>query len=258
VLSGLWAAGLFGAAVWVMAGRGRAPLELIAVGCLIAGAGCTMLALAFFPRLVQELRALGWLVVGFGCLLAVAVLCSLTGWPPQQLRWFANASEALNDSNVALDLSLVTLTCSSALILTRLLSNQASRTHFEPFGAVQAVFLMFWRQHRLIGWLALALAAAHSVYFLILPRTFQEQWTGIAAIVVLGVLGLVGLVTSYRARLALWIHRGIAVAFGVALTLHWPPILYLEAGALLLIGVTALLNLKLASAIVRTLVGAAS
>ena len=64
--------------------------------------------------------------------------------------------------------------------------------------------------------------------------------------------------TSYRATLALWIHRGIAALLAVILTLHWPPILYLEAGALLVLAITAFINLKLATAIVQQVLGVKS
>ena len=116
---------------------------------------------------------------------------------------------------------------------------------------MQAIFLMFWRQHKLVGWMALALSAAHSAYYLRYPRTFEEQWTGIVAFILLGALGVVGLVTSYRTKLRLWSHRAIAAVLAIVLTMHWPPILYAEAGALVVLGITALVNLKLATLIVR-------
>jgi hypothetical protein len=235
--------------------RGRSPLELAALACLVGTIGCALLAFALFPRFVNALRVLGWLTVVGASLLALGVLWSTWLLPPEQFQVFSNPGDARDATNVAIDWSLIMLTCSISLITTRLLSNQASQHRFHPIGVVQAIFLLFWRQHRLVGWMALALSAAHSVYFLLYPRTFQEQWTGIVAFGLLGLLGLVGLVTSYRARLALWTHRGIAVVLAVVLTLHWPPILYLEAGGLLVLAITAFVNLKLAEAIVSQVLG---
>jgi hypothetical protein len=241
-----------------MSSRGRSPLELAALACMVGTVGCALLAFALFPRFVSALRVLGWLTVASASLLALAVAWSTWQLPPYQLQVFATPTDARDPSNLAIYWSLIMLTCSISLITTRLLSNQATQHRFQPVGVVQAVFLLFWRQHRLVGWMALALAGAHSVYFLLYPRAFQEQWTGIVAIVLLGLLGLVGLVTSYRARLALWVHRAIAAALAVMLTVHWPPILYLEASALLVLGFTALVNLKLATTIVEHVLGVKS
>jgi hypothetical protein len=244
--------------IQAMPSRGRSPLELAALACLVGTVGCALLAFALFPRFVSALRIVGWLSVAGATLLALAVAWSTWLLPPEQLQLFATPGDARDASNVAIYWSLIMLTCSISLITTRLLSNQASQHRFQPAGVVQAVFLLFWRQHRLVGWMALALAGAHSVYFLLYPRAFQEQWTGILAIALLGLLGLVGLVTSYRARLALWVHRAIAAVLAVILTLHWPPILYLEAGALLILGFTAFVNLRLATAIVQQVLGVKS
>ncbi len=231
--------------------RGRSPQAFLGLACLVGMIGCAMLAFAFFPAFVQRLRVVGWLSVALGSLLALAVACSAWDLPPVQLQWFDNPGDARDATNLAVGASLIMLTSSISLITTRLLSNQASQRRFSPTGSVQAIFLMFWRQHKLVGWMALALSAAHSVYYLRYPRTFEEQWTGIVSFVLLGLLGIVGIVTSYRTRLRLWSHRAIAAVLAVVLTLHWPPILYAEVGALLVLGVTALVNLKLATAIVR-------
>jgi len=244
--------------VQAMSSRGRSPLGLAALACVVGTVGCALLAFALFPRFVRALRILGWLTVAAASVLALAVAWSTWLLPPAQLQLFATPSDARDASNVAVYWSLIMLTCSISLITARLVSNQASQHRFQPAGVMQAVFLLFWRQHRLVGWMALALAGAHSVYFLLYPRTFQEQWTGIVAIVLLGLLGLVGLVTSYRAKLALWVHRATAAVLAVILTLHWPPILYLEAGALLILGLTAFVNLKLATVIVQQVLGANS
>jgi hypothetical protein len=242
-------------AVQAIEARGRSPVQLAALACLVGTIGCALLAFALFPRFVSSLRILGWLTVAAACLLAVGVVWSSWQLPPDQLEIFTTPGDARDTSNVAVAWSLIMLTCSISLITTRLLSNQASQHRFQPLGVVQAIFLLFWRQHRLVGWMALALSAAHSVYFLLYPRTFQEQWTGIVAFGLLGLLGLVGLVTSYRTTVALWTHRGIAAILAVVLTLHWPPILYLEAGALVVLAITAFVNLKVASAIAHWVLG---
>jgi hypothetical protein len=237
-------------------GRGRSVQMLIALACLVGTIGCAMLAFAFFPRFVQQLRVLGWLSVTAGAGLALAVTWSAWELPPDQLQWFPNPGDARDPSNLAVAGSLIMLTCSISLITARLVSNQASQHRFQPAGAVQAIFLMFWRQHKLVGWMALALSAAHSVYFLRYPRAFEEQWTGIVAFLLLGMLGGGGLLTSYRSRVALWVHRGIAALLAIVLTLHWPPILYAEAGALVVLALTAVVNLKLATVIVQHVLGA--
>jgi len=227
---------------------------LFALACLV-GTGCAMLAFAFFPRFVQRLRILGWLTVVVASLLAIGVVWSAWQLPPEDLQLFANPGDARDSSNLAVAASLIMLTCSISLITARLISNQASQHRFHPAGAVQAIFLMFWRQHKLVGWMALALSGAHSVYFLRYPRGLEEQWTGIVAFALLGLLGVIGLFTSYRTSLALWVHRAIAALLAVVLTLHWPPILYAEAGALVVLGITALVNLKLATIIVQRVLG---
>ena len=231
--------------------RGRSPQAFLGLAWLVGTLGCAMLAFAFFPRVVHHLRLVGWATVVVAAVLAFAVVCSAWQLPPEQLQWFDNPGDARDATNLAVAASLIMLTCSISLITARLLSNQASQHEFMPSGSVQAIFLMFWRQHKLVGWMALALSAAHSVYYLRYPRTFEEQWTGIVSFVLLGLLGVVGVVTSYRTRLRLWSHRVIAAVLAVVLTLHWPPVLYAEIGALLVLGVTALVNLKLATAMVR-------
>lgn len=255
LLGGVWTTAGVLLAVQAMPTRGRSPLAFLALACLVGTTGCALLAFAMFPRFVHALRPLGWLVVAAASLLALSVLWSTWQLPPEQLQWFSNPGDARDPTNLAVAGSLIALTGSISLIATRLLSHQASRRRFQPVGVVQSIFLLFWRQHRLVGWMALALAAAHSVYYLLYPRTFDEQWTGIAAFGLLALLGGVGLVTSYRARLALWIHRGIAAVLAVVLTLHWPPVLYLEAGALIVLAITALVNLKLATALARQVLG---
>ena len=118
-----------------------------------------------------------------------------------ELPWNNRIPDVLNDlefSNFLLLPSMVALLASSVLFFTRWFSNQASRTRFEPMGAVQSTFLLFRRHHRLLGWLALAFAGAHSVYFLLFPGATFAQWTGIAATALLVVVGLLGLITSYN------------------------------------------------------------
>jgi hypothetical protein len=251
ILGCVWTAAAFLVMIQAGPGRGRSLQTLLALACLVGTVSCAMLALAFFPGFVKRLRIAGWVTVIAAIALAVAVIWSAWELPPEELQWFANPGDARESENLAVNGSLVMLACSLSLITARLISNQASQHHFQPIGAVQAVFLLFWRQHKLVGWMALSLAVAHSAYFLRFPRDLEEQWTGIVALVLLGLLGLVGLFTSYRTRLALWSHRVIAVLLAVVLTLHWPPILYVEVGALLVLSVLTLLNLRLARLIVQ-------
>jgi hypothetical protein len=116
---------------------------------------------------------------------------------------------------------------------------------------VQSLFLLFRRHHRLLGWVALAFAGAHSVYFLMLPGATFAQWTGIAATALLIVIGLLGLITNYNTFLRLWAHRIIAVLVIVAVALHWFP--FLPAASIFLVGlcVAGLLHLKLVSSLIR-------
>src|SRR5207253_5585656 len=136
--------------------------------------------------------------------------------------------DVLNDlefSNFLLLPSMLALAGSGVLFFTRFSSNQASRTRFEPIGAVQALFLLLRGQHRLLGWVALAFAAAHSVYFLLFPGHLFVQWTGIVATALLALLGLIGLLTSYQTHWRLWTHRMLAIALVSVLCLHWLPFL---------------------------------
>ena len=255
VLGSIWTAAAVVLIVQAGPSRSRSIQTVLALPCLVGSVGCAMLAFACFPRFVQRLRIVGWFTVLAASLLALDIAWSIWQLPPDEVQLFVTPSDARDASNVTVALSLIMLTCSISLISARLVSNQASRHHFQPAGAVQALFSLFWRQHKLVGWMALALSAAHSVYFLRYPRGLEEQWTGIVAFGLLGLLGVVGLFTSYRTRVALWVHRAIAAVLAVVLTLHWPPIVYAEAGALVVLGVTALINLKLATVIVQQVLG---
>jgi hypothetical protein len=146
---------------------------------------------------------------------------------------------------------MIALLASSVLFFSRWFSNQASRTRFEPSGAVQSLFLLFRRHHRLLGWSALAFAGAHSVYFLLFPGATFVQWTGIAATGLLIVVGLIGLITTYNTFWRLWAHRIIAILMIAALGLHWYP--FVPAATLFLLGlcVAGTVHLKLVSSLVR-------
>jgi hypothetical protein len=118
-------------------------------------------------------------------------------------------------------------------------------------GAVQSMFLLFRRQHRLLGWVALAFAAAHSIYFLLFPGATFVQWTGIAATALLIVVGLLGLITTYNTFIRLWTHRIVAILVIVALALHWLP--FLPASTVFLAGLclAGVVHLKLVSSLIR-------
>src|SRR5262249_38333934 len=102
-----------------------------------------------------------------------------------------------------------------------------------------------------LGWVGLAFAGAHSVYFLMLPGATFAQWTGIAATALLIVVGLIGLITTYNTFLRLWAHRIIAILLVIALALHWFP--FLPVATMFLIGlcVAGFIHLRLVSSLVR-------
>ena len=248
LLSLVWVAALFGVFVGGRLGQHPGvPTALAASGAFCAAVSALMVTLACFPGLAECLRPVGQLA-GIGATLdAAAVL-----WA--ELPWNERVPDVLNDlefSNFLLLPSMVALIASSVLFFVRWLSNQASRTRFEPMGGVQSVFLLFRRHHRLLGWVALAFAAPHSVYFLLFPGHTFVQWTGIAATALLIVVGLVGLITSYNTFVRLWAHRIIAILVVVAVALHWLP--FLPAATMFLTGVclAGVIHLKLVSGLAR-------
>lgn len=248
LLTLLWAAGLYVAFVGAKVGQHPNPtVAIAAAGALCAVCSGILLTLACFPGLLEILRLVAQ-VAAVGAVLDAAAV----GW--SELPWNNRIPDVLNDlefSNFLLLPSMIALLASSVLFFSRWFSNQASRTRFEPYGSVQSAFLVFRRHHRLLGWLALAFAAAHSVYFLLFPGATFVQWTGVAATALLGVGGLLGLITSYNTFWRLWIHRIIAILMVAALALHWYP--FLPAATLFLIGLCAagLAHLKLVSSLVR-------
>jgi hypothetical protein len=208
-----------------------------------------LVTLGSFPALANCVRPVGQLA-GVGAALEACALVS------SELPFNSRVPDVLNDlefSNFLLLPSMLALLASGALFFTRLLSNQASRARFQPLGAVQSVFLLFRRQHRLFGWMGLAFAAAHSAYFLLFPGQLFVQWTGIAATALLGALGLLGLVTSYQTRLRLWTHRILAIGLIGALGLHWLPFLPAASALLVLVCAAGWVHLKLIAGFLRAL-----
>jgi len=248
LLSLLWAVGLI---VFYVGGRigqhPSTPIALAASGALCAALSGLMLTLACFPGLAEILRPVLQVAAVGASLDAGALLWS-------ELPWNQRIPDVLNDlefSNFLLLPSMIALVASSVLFFTRWFSNQASQRRFQPMGALQSLFLIFRRHHRLLGWFALAFAAAHSVYFLLFPGETFVQWTGIAATALLILVGLIGLITTYNTFLRLWAHRIIAVLVIIALGLHWFP--FVPVATLLLIGISVagLIHLKLLSSLVR-------
>ena len=229
------------------------PAALAAIGSFCAAASGILLTLACFPRLAELLRPVGQVAALGAALEAAAVLWA--GLPTGER--VPDLWNELEFSNFLLLPSMVALLGSSVLIFTRWCSNRASRARFEPTGAVQSLFLLFRRQHRLLGWAALAFAGAHSVYYLLTPGPPFVQWTGIAATALLGGGGLLGLVTSYTTVLRLWAHRVIAVLVIVALGLHWGPFLPTATLALVALFAASLVHLKLVSGLGRLVAGTA-
>jgi hypothetical protein len=248
LLTLLWVAGLFVAFVGGRVGQHPSwPVALAAGGAVCAVASGLLLTLACFPGLAEILRIVAQVAAVGASLDAAAV-----GW--SELPWNDRVPDVLNDlefSNFLLLPSMIALLASSVLFFTRWFSNQASRTRFEPMGAVQSVFLLFRRHHRLLGWTALAFAGAHSVYFLLFPGATFVQWTGIAATALLVVVGLVGLITSYTTLLRLWAHRILAILMVVALGLHW--LTFVPVATLFLVGlaVAGVVHVKLVASLVR-------
>lgn len=230
------------------------PVALALVGALCAALSGLMLTLACFPGLAEILRPVAQVAAVGATLDAAAVT-----WA--ELPWNERIPDVLNDlefSNFLLLPSMLALIASSVLFFTRWFSNQASRTRFEPMGAVQSLFLLFRRHHRLLGWVALAFAGAHSVYFLLFPGATFVQWSGIAATALMVLVGLVGLITSYNTFIRLWAHRIVAILLIVAVALHWLP--FLPAATVFLIGVclAGIIHLKLVSGLARLSRGSVS
>jgi hypothetical protein len=248
LLTLVWAIALLAAFVGGKIGQHPTlTVGLATSGAFCAAASGVLLTLACFPGLAECLRPVAQVAAIGASLDAAAVL-----WA--ELPWNERIPDVLNDlefSNFLLLPSMIALLASSVLFFTRWFSNQASRTRFEPMGAVQSIFLLFRRQHRLLGWLALAFAGAHSVYFLMFPGATFVQWTGIAATALLGVLGLIGLITTYNTFIRLWTHRIVAILVIAATALHWLP--FLPAATVFLIGlcVAGLIHLKLVVSLAR-------
>jgi hypothetical protein len=230
------------------------PVALALMGALCAALSGLMLTLACFPGLAEILRPVAQVAAVGATLDAAAVT-----WA--ELPWNERIPDVLNDlefSNFLLLPSMLALIASSVLFFTRWFSNQASRTRFEPMGAVQSLFLLFRRHHRLLGWVALAFAGAHSVYFLLFPGATFAQWSGIAATALMVLVGLVGLITSYNTFIRLWAHRIVAILLIVAVALHWLP--FLPAATVFLIGLclAGIIHLKLVSGLARLSRGSVS
>jgi len=248
VLTLVWVAGLFAVFVGGKIGQHpNLPLTFALAGALCAVLSGILLTLACYPAMGECLRAVGQVAAVGATLEAVAVVW--TGLPMND-----RVPDLLNElefSNFLLLPSMVALLASSVLYFARFFSGRASRARFEPMGSVQSIFLVLRRQHRILGWLALAFAAAHSVYYLIIPGQTLPQWTGIVATALLGVLGLLGLITSYSTFWRLWIHRIIAILVIVALTLHWGPFLPTATIFLLAVTAAALVHVKLVGGLMR-------
>jgi len=248
LLTLIWAVGLFAAFAGGRIGQHPpAPIALAATGAFCAAVSGMLLTLACFPGLAECLRPVAQLAAVGASLDAAAVL-----WA--ELPWNDRIPDVLNDlefSNFLVLPSMIALLASSVLFFTRWFSNQASRTRFEPMGAVQSTFLLFRRHHRLLGWVALAFAAAHSVYFLLLPGATFAQWTGIAATALLILVGLIGLITSYNTFIRLWTHRIVAILVIVAVALHWLPFLPAATTLLVALCFAGLIHLKLISGLAR-------
>ena len=244
----LWAAGLYAVFVGGRVGQHPSvPMTLALSGAVCAVLSGVLLTLACFPGLGEYLRAVAQVAAVGASLEAAAVVWS--GLPMNDR--IPDLLNELEFSNFLLLPSMVALLASSVLYFARFFSGRASRARFEPQGGMQAVFLSLRRHHRLLGWLGLAYAAAHSVYYLLIPGQTLPQWTGIAATALLAAGGLLGLITTYNTFWRLWIHRVLGILLIVALTLHWGPFLPTAAIFLLAVCVAGLLHVKLVSGLAR-------
>ncbi len=223
------------------------PVALAVSGSFCVAISGMLVTLACFPGLAELLRPVGQLTAIGATLETLAVLGTTLPANDRVLNLF----EELGFSNFLLLPSMLALVASGALVFTRWFSNLASRRRFEPLGTVQSLFLLFRRHHRLLGWLGLALAGAHSVYYLFIPGPTVAQWTGIVATALLAALGLLGLVTSYSTVVRLWAHRILAIALAATLALHWQPFLPATAVLLLALSAAGLGHLKLISVLAR-------
>jgi hypothetical protein len=243
----LWTAALYAVFVWGKVGQHPSlGVTLALSGALCAVLSGILLTLACFPGLGECLRAVGQ-VAGVGATLEAAAVV----WSGMLSDRVPDLLNELEFSNFLLLPSMVALLASSVLYFARFFSGRASRSRFEPQGGMQAIFLALRRHHRILGWLGLAFAAAHSVYYLIIPGQTLPQWTGIAATALLGVGGLLGLITSYNTFWRLWIHRVIGILLVVALTLHWGPFLPSAMVFLAAVCIAGLLHLKLVAGLAR-------
>ena len=244
----VWGAALFAVFVGGKIGQHPSlPLTLALGGALCAVLSGILLTLACFPGLGECLRAVGQVAAAGATLEAGAVVW--TGLPMNDR--IPDLLNELEFSNFLLLPSMVALLASSVLYFIRFFSGRASRTRFEPQGAVQSVFLALRRHHRLLGWIGLAFAAAHSVYYLLIPGQTLPQWTGIVATALLAVAGLLGLITSYNTFWRLWIHRILGILLMVALTLHWGPFLPSATVFLLAVSVAGLVHVKVVGLLVN-------
>lgn len=244
----VWA-GLF-AAAFVTGRFGQHPTPATAVAaigwCLVAASGL-MVTLACFPAFAELVRPVAQLAAVGATLETVAILFAILPARDRVLDMF----QEFGFSNFLLLPSMLVLLASGALYFVRWFSGLSSKTRFEPQGAVQSVFLLFRRHHRLLGWLGLALAGAHSVYYLFLPGPTVEQWSGIAATTLLVILGLEGLITDYGTTVRLWTHRILAILFAAAMAIHWQPLLASATAISAALIVGAFLHLKLISGLAR-------
>src|SRR4051794_32273627 len=129
LLTLVWAAGLWIAFVGGRVGQHPTPPVALAVGgAFFAVASGLLLTLACFPGLAECLRPVAQ-VAAVGATLFTAAL--LWAEMPSNPR----TPDVLNDlefSNFLLLPSMVALLASSVLFFVRWISNQASRTRFEP------------------------------------------------------------------------------------------------------------------------------
>ncbi len=192
-------------------------VELGLVGGCLVGA---LFVLALLPGLAGALRTVGWLVVVAGVATTASIALDWLEpiWPYLQA---GDRVSQLRFSSAETDLTPLFAIGSICLIGTRFVYRW---TKARPAIAAQtrALFLLVWRQHDVVGWMLVALAGGHSLYFLVFPRSGWIQWTGIAAFAALLGLAGIGLVNKYGRRLRYWSHVVLAALFVALFVLHVP------------------------------------
>jgi len=230
---------------WFATSRFSVFVELGLIGGFFVAA---LFALAFMPELAGTLRTVGWLlvVVGAATTASIALDWLQPIWPFLQA---GDRSGQLRLSGVETDVTPLFTLGSVALVGSRYLYRW-TKTRPAIAAQTRALFLLCWKQHDVVGWLLVALAGGHGVYFLVFPRTGLIQWSGIAAFAALLGLAAIGLVNKYGRRVRFWSHTALAALFVALFVLHIPvlgPIWLAAVAELVVVGAVTVGVISVAS-----------